>query len=98
MGLLDLFGDHENSYNEYRVMSDPAIMLPLAESCILNQGVQPHEHQAKTSHELIAGAASYEVISVIAAVKAYEDHLAREGRPDDHAKAKEILYVSTCWH
>ena len=25
------------------------------------QGVQPHEHQAKTSHELLGGAAAFEV-------------------------------------
>ncbi|KAL1962119.1 hypothetical protein VTN77DRAFT_586 [Rasamsonia byssochlamydoides] len=42
-------------------------------------------HKAELSHELIAGAASYE------AAKAWEEHLAREGKPDDHAKAKEIL-------
>ncbi|KAG6332465.1 hypothetical protein ID866_6621 [Astraeus odoratus] len=49
------------------------------------QNVQPHEHEAKLSHELIASAAAYE------AAKAYEDHKARNGEPDDHAKAKEIL-------
>ncbi|KAL3477594.1 hypothetical protein BJX99DRAFT_225806 [Aspergillus californicus] len=43
------------------------------------------EHQAKFSHELIGGAASFE------AMKAYEDHVARNGKPDSHAKAKEIL-------
>ncbi|KAM5540524.1 hypothetical protein V8D89_005982 [Ganoderma adspersum] len=42
-------------------------------------------HQAKLSHELIAAAASYE------AAKAYEDHVAKNGQPDSHAKAKEIL-------
>ncbi|KAJ5103207.1 hypothetical protein N7532_003736 [Penicillium argentinense] len=45
----------------------------------------PEEHQAKFSHELIGGAAAYE------AMKAYEDHEAREGKVDDHAKAKEIV-------
>ncbi|CAI7572145.1 unnamed protein product [Penicillium glandicola] len=43
------------------------------------------EHEASTIHELIAGAASYE------AAKAYEDHVAKNGEPDSHAKAKEIL-------
>ncbi|KAE8154426.1 hypothetical protein BDV25DRAFT_135860 [Aspergillus avenaceus] len=43
------------------------------------------EHKAKFSHELIAGAASYE------AMKAYEEHCEKNGKPDDHAKAKEIL-------
>ncbi|KAF8607007.1 putative phosphoglycerate mutase family protein, partial [Ceratobasidium sp. AG-I] len=47
--------------------------------------VQNRPHEAKWSHELIAGAASYE------AAKAYEDHVARNGEPDSHAKAKEIL-------
>ncbi|KIM52808.1 hypothetical protein SCLCIDRAFT_32381 [Scleroderma citrinum Foug A] len=42
-------------------------------------------HKAQLSHELIAAAASYE------AAKAYEDHKARNGQPDSHAKAKEIV-------
>ncbi|KAG6816158.1 hypothetical protein H0H87_008292 [Tephrocybe sp. NHM501043] len=42
-------------------------------------------HKAALSHELIAAAASYE------AAKAYEDHVAANGKPDSHAKAKEIF-------
>ncbi|KIM52805.1 hypothetical protein SCLCIDRAFT_140309 [Scleroderma citrinum Foug A] len=42
-------------------------------------------HKAELSHELIAAAASYE------AAKAYENHVAANGQPDSHAKAKEIL-------
>ncbi|KAI0248608.1 hypothetical protein BJV78DRAFT_1234821 [Lactifluus subvellereus] len=42
-------------------------------------------HKAQLSHELIASAAAYE------AAKAYEQHLAKNGKPDDHAKAKEIF-------
>ncbi|PIL37161.1 hypothetical protein GSI_00853 [Ganoderma sinense ZZ0214-1] len=42
-------------------------------------------HKAQLSHELIAAAASYE------AAKAYEDHVAKNGKPDSHAKAKEII-------
>jgi len=42
-------------------------------------------HKATLSHELIAAAASYE------AAKAYEDHVAANGAPDSHAKAKEIF-------
>ncbi|KAG6836519.1 hypothetical protein H0H93_007196 [Arthromyces matolae] len=42
-------------------------------------------HKAKLSHELIAAAASYE------AAKAYEDHVAANGQPASHAKAKEIM-------
>ncbi|CAG8905914.1 unnamed protein product [Penicillium egyptiacum] len=43
------------------------------------------EHDPSIIHELIAGAASYE------AAKAYENHVAENGEPDSHAKAKEIL-------
>ncbi|ETW83924.1 hypothetical protein HETIRDRAFT_408198 [Heterobasidion irregulare TC 32-1] len=42
-------------------------------------------HKAELSHELIAAAASYE------AAKAYEKHVEANGKPDSHAKAKEIL-------
>ncbi|KAF8882900.1 hypothetical protein CPB84DRAFT_1790452 [Gymnopilus junonius] len=42
-------------------------------------------HKAELSHELIAAAASYE------AAKAYEKHVATNGAPDSHAKAKELL-------
>ncbi|KIP05799.1 hypothetical protein PHLGIDRAFT_19596 [Phlebiopsis gigantea 11061_1 CR5-6] len=42
-------------------------------------------HKAELSHELIAAAASYE------AAKAYEQHCERNGKPDNHAKAKELL-------
>ncbi|KAI6025096.1 hypothetical protein PISMIDRAFT_673030 [Pisolithus microcarpus 441] len=42
-------------------------------------------HKASLSHELIAGAASYE------AAKAYERHVAENGQPASHAEAKEIL-------
>ncbi|CAA7259794.1 unnamed protein product [Cyclocybe aegerita] len=41
--------------------------------------------EAKLSHELIAAAASYE------AAKSYEDHVAQNGQPENHAKAKEML-------
>ncbi|KAL4780082.1 hypothetical protein BJX76DRAFT_339198, partial [Aspergillus varians] len=43
------------------------------------------EHKSKFSHELISGAASYE------AMKAYENHVAKNGKPPSHEKAKEIL-------
>ncbi|KAJ7205728.1 hypothetical protein GGX14DRAFT_644224 [Mycena pura] len=42
-------------------------------------------HKAALSHELIAAAASYE------AAKAYEKHCETNGKPDSHAKAKEIM-------
>ncbi|KAF8625732.1 hypothetical protein AX15_005215 [Amanita polypyramis BW_CC] len=48
-------------------------------------GAEEDHHKAKLSHELIAAAASYE------AAKAYEDHVAKNGQPDSHAKAKEIF-------
>ena len=57
-------------------------------------------------HELIAGAASYEVRVMcnppsyrirsdrrLQAAKAYENHVAENGQPPSHEKAKEILYV-----
>ncbi|EDR09954.1 uncharacterized protein LACBIDRAFT_293775 [Laccaria bicolor S238N-H82] len=43
------------------------------------------EHKAHLSHELIAAAASYE------AAKAYQKHCEENGKPQSHAKAKEIL-------
>ncbi|TFY70169.1 hypothetical protein EVG20_g2837 [Dentipellis fragilis] len=54
------------------------------ESAAYNQ-VNDAPHKAELSHELIAGAASYE------AAKAYERHVEQNGKPDSHAKAKEIL-------
>ncbi|CEI61498.1 hypothetical protein FVEN_g9409 [Fusarium venenatum] len=47
--------------------------------------VTQRPHEAEWSHELIGGAAAYE------AAKAYENHVARNGEPDSHAQAKEIL-------
>ncbi|KAE8216304.1 hypothetical protein CF327_g471 [Tilletia walkeri] len=43
------------------------------------------EHKGKLSHELIGGAAAFE------AMRAYEQHEASEGKPANHALAKEIL-------
>ncbi|KAI0039234.1 hypothetical protein FA95DRAFT_1567276 [Auriscalpium vulgare] len=42
-------------------------------------------HKSELSHELIAGAASYE------AAKAYENHVAKNGQPSSHAEAEELL-------
>ncbi|KAJ7590968.1 hypothetical protein C8J56DRAFT_1003577 [Mycena floridula] len=42
-------------------------------------------HKASLSHELIAGAASYE------AMQAYEKHVAANGKPASHAEAKKLL-------
>ncbi|KAG8216651.1 CipC1 protein [Butyriboletus roseoflavus] len=42
-------------------------------------------HKGSLTHDALAGAVAYE------AAKAYEDHLATNGQPDSHAKAKEIL-------
>jgi hypothetical protein len=50
-----------------------------------HQAVYGGEHQAKFSHELIAGAASFE------AMKLFEDRQRREGKPVSHAFAKEAL-------
>ncbi|KAI8878671.1 hypothetical protein K501DRAFT_228024 [Backusella circina FSU 941] len=43
------------------------------------------EHKAKLSHEVIAGAATYE------AMKAYNEHCEKNGKPNNHAKAMEIF-------
>ncbi|GKZ67775.1 hypothetical protein AnigIFM63309_008535 [Aspergillus niger] len=51
-----------------------------------NEGeINNEEHHAKFTHEVIGGAAAYE------AMKAYEEHQAKNGKPDNHAQAKEIL-------
>ncbi|KAG2237809.1 hypothetical protein INT48_002110, partial [Thamnidium elegans] len=42
-------------------------------------------HEGSLSHELIAGAASFE------AVRAYNKHCEKEGKPTDHATAKALL-------
>ncbi|CAO3639736.1 unnamed protein product [Cunninghamella blakesleeana] len=49
------------------------------------RSAETEEHKAKLSHELIAGAAAYE------AIKAYNEHCEKNGKPASHAKAKEIL-------
>ncbi|TDL29512.1 cipC protein [Rickenella mellea] len=46
---------------------------------------QVTKHKAELSHELLGGAAAFE------AAKAYEDHCAKNGKPDSHAKAKEFV-------
>jgi hypothetical protein len=61
-------------------------------------------HQATVSHELIGGAAAFEVwphfsffidelTDILQAAKAYENHCAKNGKPDSHAQAKELLYI-----
>ncbi|KII94117.1 hypothetical protein PLICRDRAFT_416458 [Plicaturopsis crispa FD-325 SS-3] len=42
-------------------------------------------HKAQWTHELIAGAASYE------AAQAYEKHVAKNGQPQSHDEAKKII-------
>ena len=58
-----------------------------SDQAIAYDTVTNNPHKASWSHELIAGAASYE------AAKAYENHLAQNGQPASHAEAKELLYV-----
>jgi len=57
-----------------------------------HQNAQDHKdyqdapkHKSHVSHELIAGAAAYE------ASKKYEQHVAANGKPASHAKAKELM-------
>lgn len=47
--------------------------------------VQNEEHSGSFGHEAIAGAASF------AAVRAYEQHCAANGQPQNHALALEII-------
>jgi len=47
--------------------------------------VEQSPHKAALSHELLSAAAAYE------ASKAYEQHVAANGHPDSHAKAKELI-------
>ncbi|WOO84403.1 uncharacterized protein LOC62_06G007924 [Vanrija pseudolonga] len=49
------------------------------------QNLAPEEHRAKLTHELAAGAVSYE------AAKKYEEYRAQNGEPDSHAKRDEII-------
>jgi hypothetical protein len=64
-----------------------------ADQAAAYEQVQNAPHEAHLSHELIAAAASYE------AAKAYEDHVARNGKPDSHAQAKEItLWAMGRWN
>ncbi|KIJ60203.1 hypothetical protein HYDPIDRAFT_117462 [Hydnomerulius pinastri MD-312] len=46
-------------------------------------------HKAKLSHELIAAAASYE------AMKAYNEHCEKNGKPVSHQKAKEFMAAAS---
>ncbi|CAK7900327.1 hypothetical protein CAAN1_23S02564 [[Candida] anglica] len=50
-----------------------------------HQQVYGEQHEGKFSHELIAGAASFE------AAKLFEDKQRRDGKPVSHAFAKELL-------
>jgi hypothetical protein len=43
------------------------------------------KHEASVTHELLSGAAAYE------AAKEYEKHCEANGKPVNHAKAKELL-------
>ncbi|KAM0751453.1 hypothetical protein T439DRAFT_325589 [Meredithblackwellia eburnea MCA 4105] len=47
--------------------------------------VQSGENKSSWSHELIAGAAAFE------AARAYEKHVAANGKPANHQLAKELL-------
>jgi hypothetical protein len=49
--------------------------------------MQGDQNTGSLTHEIIAGAASYE------AMKAYENHCNANGEPSSHEKAKEILFV-----
>jgi len=48
-------------------------------------GQVQEQHKSKFSHEVVAGAAGFE------AMKAYEDHLRKQGAPVEHSTMKELL-------
>jgi len=50
-----------------------------------HEAVYGGEHEGSLTHELLAGAASFE------AMKAYERHREAEGDPANHQTAKELL-------
>ncbi|KAI6165804.1 hypothetical protein EDD17DRAFT_186818 [Pisolithus thermaeus] len=60
-----------------------------AEAAAYKQVTGSGGHTAKLSHELIAAAASYE------AAKAYEHHVAKNGKPVNHQKAVELVAALT---
>lgn len=42
-------------------------------------------HSGNITHDLLAGAVAFE------AAREYENHVAKNGKPDDHAMAKELI-------
>ena len=80
-------------------------MCALVVTLVKYQSAPPHE--AHVSHELIGGAAAFEVcphlfliidvpMDILQAAKAYEKHCEANGKPVNHAKAKELAYISFC--
>ncbi|KAJ7148607.1 hypothetical protein C8R46DRAFT_1044681 [Mycena filopes] len=47
--------------------------------------LEGNKHQSDISHQLLAGAASF------AAAREYEKHCEKNGKPQSHAEAKELL-------
>ncbi len=56
-----------------------------AKDQVYNVDPDNEDHKSSLSHELIGGAAAFE------AMKAYENHERQNGKPENHARAKEIL-------
>ncbi|KAG6916104.1 hypothetical protein DXG01_008431 [Tephrocybe rancida] len=81
MGWFSDDSDQAQAYDEV----EPAPACGSVNVLIVEPQVTNAPHKATLSHELIAAAASYE------AAKAYEDHVAENGQPASHAKAKEIF-------
>ncbi|KAJ8660056.1 hypothetical protein O0I10_004284 [Lichtheimia ornata] len=50
-----------------------------------HEEVHKEGHEGHHAHEAIAGAATYE------AIKAYQEHCEKEGKPTDHATAKKVM-------
>ncbi|ORZ03648.1 hypothetical protein BCR43DRAFT_483711 [Syncephalastrum racemosum] len=50
-----------------------------------HEEVESGKHEGSLTHELIAAAASYQ------AAKAYNEHCEKNGKPADHAMAKQLI-------
>lgn len=83
MGWFENGSDEHQAYEEVPHLlhsrnSSPDYISPTFQ-------VTNNRHKPELSHELLAGAASFE------AAREYEKHVERNGTPPSHAVAKELL-------
>ncbi|KAJ2962473.1 hypothetical protein NQZ79_g2427 [Umbelopsis isabellina] len=52
---------------------------------VYNSEAPSEEHKSKWTHELVGGAAGF------AAMRAYEEHQAKQGKPASHPLAKQLI-------